>query len=88
MALAYTELPAAPAVEFKASTSGTPAANVVDSVRENRAMTESCTIQPTTGALSINLSTASEKATERSLPSRIPKIVAMMPPSIRIHHSW
>jgi hypothetical protein len=50
--LAQTTFPAAPAVDSSASTSGTPEANVVESVRENRAMTASCTTPPMMGSLS------------------------------------
>ena len=40
VASAYTELPEAPPTESSASTSGTPAANMVDSVRVQRAITD------------------------------------------------
>ena len=44
-----TELPEAPPTESSASTSGTPAANMVDSVRVQRAMTDLLIRSPNTG---------------------------------------
>src|SRR3569832_495978 len=49
----YTELPDAPPTETSASTSGTPAANMVESVRVQRAITDLYTRSPNTGTLSM-----------------------------------
>ncbi|MNC97541.1 hypothetical protein D3C83_152350 [compost metagenome] len=49
-------MPEAPATESSASTSGTPAANIVDSVRVQRAMHDLRTRSPNTGSRSITLS--------------------------------
>ena len=56
VAAQYTWLPAAPPTESSASTSGTPAANMVASVRVQRAMVEMRTRWPNTGSLSIKRS--------------------------------
>ena len=53
VAALYTELPAAPPTESSASTSGTPAANIVDSVRVQRAMHDLSTKVPKIGSLSM-----------------------------------
>ena len=49
---AYTMLPAAPATASSDSTSGTPAANMVESVRVQRAIVAFSRICPITGILS------------------------------------
>ena len=49
MASAKTALPEAPPTESSASTSGTPAANMVDSVRVQRAIDDLLTRSPKTG---------------------------------------
>jgi hypothetical protein len=58
-------LPAAPPTESSASTSGTPAANIVESVRVQRAMDDFFTSSPNSGSLSMsrsmNICTASER---------------------------
>jgi hypothetical protein len=56
VACAYTELPEAPPTESSASTSGTPAANMVDSVRVQRAMTDFSIRMPKIGIFSISRS--------------------------------
>ena len=52
MASAKTALPEAPPTESSASTSGTPAANIVDSVRVQRATDDLLTRSPNTGTRS------------------------------------
>ena len=52
-ASSYTMLPVAPATEPMASTSGTPAANMVDRVRAKRAMADLTRIGPMMGNLSM-----------------------------------
>ena len=51
-----TELPAAPPTESSASTSGTPAANMVESVRVHRAIHDFSTNAPNIGSFSITRS--------------------------------
>ena len=58
VASANTALPEAPPTESSASTSGTPAANMVDSVRVQRAMADLLTRLPNTGTLSSSRSIA------------------------------
>ena len=55
----YTTLPAAPATELSASTSGTPAANMVANVRVHRAIEALRITPPKIGSLSIILSMTS-----------------------------
>jgi len=52
VASAYRLLPEAPPTESSASTSGTPAANMVDMVRVQRATVDFSTSVPNTGSLS------------------------------------
>ena len=52
MASAKTALPEAPPTESSASTSGTPAANIVERVRVQRAIDDLLTRSPNTGTLS------------------------------------
>src|SRR3990167_518820 len=52
VAIAYTELPAAPPTESSASTRGTPAANMVDRVRVQRATADFSTSVPKIGTRS------------------------------------
>ena len=52
VASAKTALPEAPPTESSASTSGTPAANIVDSVRVQRAIDDLLTRSPKTGTRS------------------------------------
>ena len=52
VASANTALPDAPPTESSASTSGTPAANIVASVRVQRATADLCTRSPNTGTFS------------------------------------
>ena len=49
MACTYTALPEAPPTESSASTSGTPAPNIVDNVRVQRASTALRISSPNTG---------------------------------------
>ncbi len=65
MASKYTTLPAAPAAESSASTSGTPAAKVVDKVRVNLATHDLSMSSPMTGILSESFSWPSLKAWDR-----------------------
>ena len=51
-ASAYLILPQAPATDCNASTRGTPAADMVDKVLENRAIADFLKIIPTTGIFS------------------------------------
>ena len=61
----YSWLPAAPATDSSASTSGTPAANMVDSVRVQRAITALRTSPPKTGMRSMMRSMVICTALER-----------------------
>ena len=54
VALEKTELPDAPPTESSASTKGTPAANMVDSVRVHRAITDFSTNAPKIGTFDTN----------------------------------
>jgi hypothetical protein len=65
-------LPEAPPTESSASTSGTPAANMVDSVRVQRAMVDFLTSEPNTGVLRISRSMKICTASERFQDSRKP----------------
>src|SRR5437867_9493827 len=65
VAAAYTELPAAPATASSDSTSGTPAANIVESVRVHRAMVAFSRMLPITGILSDMRSTVKRNAADR-----------------------
>ena len=58
-------MPAAPATESSASTSGTPAANMVDNVRAKRAMADLYRMGPMIGNLSIARSRNSRILRER-----------------------
>ncbi|MNC89350.1 hypothetical protein D3C83_52710 [compost metagenome] len=49
-------MPEAPATDSRASTSGTPAANIVESVRVQRAIDDFLTKSPNTGMRSISRS--------------------------------
>ena len=88
MALAYTELPAAPETESSASTNGTPAAKVVARVREKRAIIELKTMSPITGSRSMILSITSENATDRFSPSLKAATPAAIPITATNHQSW
>ncbi len=58
-------LPVAPATDCMASTSGTPAANIVDSVRAKRAIADLTKMGPMIGNLSMIRSIASRMFLER-----------------------
>jgi len=60
-------LPVAPATDSRASTMGTPAANIVASVRANRAIAAFSRMGPMMGSLSAMRSSASRMALERFL---------------------
>ena len=65
VAVMYTQLPDAPATESSASTSGTPAANMVDRVRVQRAMVALRMMSPKTGSRSVSRSIAACILSER-----------------------
>ena len=65
VACRYTMLPDAPPTESSASTSGTPAANMVDSVRSHRAIVALRSTLPKIGSLSMNRSMAIWTAGDR-----------------------
>ncbi|MNC97896.1 hypothetical protein D3C83_157020 [compost metagenome] len=65
-------MPAAPPTESSASTSGTPAANMVESVRVQRAMVAFLIRSPNMGILSISRSMKICTASERFHASRKP----------------
>src|SRR5512137_871016 len=65
VASANTALPEAPPTESSASTSGTPAANIVDSVRVQRATDDLLTRSPKTGIRNNNRSITICILTER-----------------------
>ena len=62
---AYSALPAAPPTASRDSTSGTPAANIVDSVRVQRAIVAFSMIAPITGTLRMMRSKPRRNATDR-----------------------
>src|SRR6185295_2434393 len=72
VAISYTELPEAPPTESSASTSGTPAANMVDRVRVQRAIAAFLSSGPKIGALRLSLSMKICTASERFQASRKP----------------
>src|SRR5574337_1086268 len=86
VATAYTELPDAPPTESSASTSGTPAANIVDSVRVQRATQDLSISTPKTGSLS---SSRSMNCCTRSLRFQAWKKKYRPPPSTpKISHQY
>src|SRR3990172_7156707 len=82
VAIQYTWLPEAPPTESSASTSGTPAANMVASVRVQRAMVDLRITSPNTGSFrlsrSMNICTASERFHASRNPQMPPIIAGKM----------
>ncbi len=81
-----TTLPVAPATESSASTNGTPAANVVDKVRANRATADLYISVPTSGSFSSQVSLRSRSAWEVFSAWRVPKMAATSAARMAHHH--
>jgi len=86
-ALANTILPTAPSTPSRASTKGTPAANMVAKVRAKRAMADFSIMGPIMVTLRIRRSNTSRIFRERFLKYENVYIVAKIPPKIS-HHHW
>ncbi len=84
VAAAYTALPDAPATASSDSTSGTPAANIVASVRVQRAIVAFSRIWPITGILSESRSTVYRKAVDRRSSTKKAKMAP--PTTMNISH--
>src|SRR5690606_1409743 len=87
VAVRNTTLPVAPATESSASTSGTPAAKVVDKVRAKRATDDLYRMSPTTGTFSISLSNQLRNFSERVCACLKAKAAPTSPASTTYHQA-
>src|SRR6185437_7402524 len=80
-------LPDAPPTASSDSTSGTPAANIVCSVRVQRAIVAFSRMPPTIGSLSDSRCTMKRTLSDRLIDSRMPTNTATIAMNIAHHHA-